>query len=238
MNARSMSSAILAPISGCALMLAVVLPAFAQARFIDYDKVAAAVRAAPGAKSGVKLCWFAANIVDKDKSGTNLRAGPSTLARVIKRIENRRMEAGTEIWPEMQVIGAKDGWFLVRQVHWAGYDQDEKMIHEGPAWIAASLVSATMEGISLYKSPGPKPPVIRELRGKAPDGSDWSALDLPVKRMHDCSGSMVEVTFTLPNKSEVRGWANGACANQVTTCGGGHMLVHEKGGRLVPQEED
>lgn len=234
MRARSFSARILAP-----LMLAAALAptASAQERFIDHDKVAAAVRAAPGAKSGVKLCWFSANLVDKDKTGTNLRAGPSTLARVVKRIENRRMEGGAEMWPELQVIGAKDGWFLVRQIHWAAYDQDEKTIHEGPVWVASSLVSATMEGISLYKSPGPKAPVIRELRGKTAEGGEWSALDLPVKRMHDCSGSMVDVTFTLPDKSEVRGWANGACANQVTTCGGGHMLVHEKGGKLVLQEE-
>ncbi len=227
--------------AGVAVLALMALGARAQSAEeepIKPEQVPVLVRAAPGVDASVRLCWFKGYLQDKDPAGTNLRAAPNARAEVLARVPNRRDEAGIMIAPEFQVIGSKDGWFLVRNMRWEGYDLPGAPIFSGTAWVSAALVGAVMEDIDLRQRPEPKSPLVMKLRGKGPDGQEWSAGDLKVQRMHGCSGSMVDVTFELPGKKTARGWASGACANQVTTCGGGHLLVHERKGALVPQESE
>jgi hypothetical protein len=56
--------------------------------------------------------------------------------------------------------------------------------------------------------------------------------------VHGCSGSMLDVTMRLADGRTVRGWSGGACANQVTTCGGGGRIAIERDGRIVPSDDD
>lgn len=209
----------------------------APLRSLKTEEVAAAVRAAPGAGEGVRLCHVSAYLQDRDPAGTNLRAGPGTTAAIVKRIPNQRKEGGERIAPEFEIIGAKDGWLLVRNIRWAGYDLKEALIHPGPVWISASLAMASIEGHDIREKPEPRSPLVMKLTSKNEDGEEVPGGEAMPKRVHGCSGSMLDVTLELPTKKSVRGWANGACANQVTTCGGGYILIYESAGRLVVQEE-
>lgn len=201
------------------------------------DRVAAAVRAAPGTGPRTRLCRFSAYLTDRDPAGTRVRLGPGASARVLKTIPNGRDEAGDRIAPEFQVIGSQDGWLLVRNIGWAGYDLDTKTIEHGPGWIAASLVGVSIEGQSLRERPESRSPLVTTMLGQRPDGSQLGPGDVRLIRIHGCSGSMMDVTVQLPTGKSVRGWADGACANQVTTCGGGHRLVVEKGGALFFEDQ-
>jgi hypothetical protein len=189
--------------------------------------VPAAVRASPGFDRSVRLCLFKAYLNDRDPTGTNLRAAPGGKAAILKKVPNSRAEAGQRIAPELEVIGSKDGWFLVRNIHWEGYgDGVAALIFKGPAWVSATLVSAEMEGTGLRQRPEPDSPLI------TPPASA-SMADKRLRRMHGCSGSLVDATFDLADRTQIRGWSHGACANQVTTCGGGHRVLFEKDGKLV-----
>lgn len=201
-----------------------------------YTEIAATARAAAGWHRGARLCSLSAFLSDRNSAGTNLRAGPSASARIVKRIPNARDEAGERIAPEFDVIGSAGSWLLVRDIRWAGYDLDPELIERGPVWIASALAGVTIEGLELLREPHPGSPIVAPLRGLRPDGSLWTSGDTRLVRIHGCSGSMLEVSIEFPTGGQARGWANGACANQVTTCGGGFLRIIESGGALIEYE--
>jgi hypothetical protein len=220
------------------MVLAGVCAQPAQAQDFGPERVPALVRSAPGFDPALRLCWASGYLQDRDPRGTNLRAGPSAGAKILARVPNRRIEAGTAISPEFQIIGSMKGWLLVRDVRWAGYDLPPAKVYAGMAWVSGALVGVSIENLDLLQRPEPNSPLVMKLLGETSDGKPWSAGDLKIRRIHGCSGSMLDVTLELPGNRTVRGWASGACANQVTTCGGGQGLIYERDGALVPQESD
>lgn len=217
-------------------LLAVAAPA--SARDVDFGETARLVAAAPGVDANVRRCWFAAFITDRDPSGTNIRAAPSPRGRVLRRIPNSRFEAGERVAPEMRVLGSRNGWFLVSDVGWGGYDLPASTLFPGVGWIVGSRLSAVFEHPHLLAEPRLESARLAPLYGELPNGHVFGSDSLPPPRLHDCTGSMVEVTYQLPGRGPMRGWAHGACANQVTTCGGGQRLVVENQGRLKWSDED
>ncbi|MCG7392148.1 SH3 domain-containing protein [Microvirga sp. ACRRW] len=219
-----------------ALALLLLTPAIAEAkqwRLLEPAEIPAAAAQATGFRTGVNLCWLNAYSDDSDPKGTNIRAAPSRNAPVIGTIPQKRAEAGTEIGPEFQVIGSTDGWLLIRQAIWRGYERDEKLLFKGPGWIAAGLVSFSVEDPLLRAEPHMNARTIMELTSAQDAESSWGPDSVIIKRAHRCSGSFVEVDLETPDGRKARGWANGACANQVTTCGGNPSAVEERAGKLV-----
>lgn len=221
---------------GIAILL---LPAVVQGkepRHLEPSQVPAVVTQAPGHGPGTHLCWLSAYSTDTDPKGTNIRAAPSRDAPVLGTIPGGRAEAGTGIGPEFQVIASRDGWLLVHNVRWAGYDLDEKLLFPGPGWIAAGLVSFSAEDPLLRSAPRVNAPEIGKLLPVPDVAPAWGPSEVIIKRIHRCSGSFVDVDLETPDGHKARGWVSGACANQVTTCGGGGRSIEEHGGRLVEVE--
>jgi hypothetical protein len=50
-----------------------------------------------------------------------------------------------------------------------------------------------------------------------------------LERLHGCYGNWVDVEGTY-NGTHLRGWAVGACPNQVTTCGGSFIAIPDDRG--------
>jgi hypothetical protein len=192
-----------------------VLPSFAHAkewRQLDPSEVPSAVRKASGYRPGINLCWLNAFSIDTDPQGTNIRAAPDRNAPIITKIPGERDEAGNKIGPEFQVIGSVDGWLLIRQVTWAGYDLNEKLIFNGLGWIAAGLVSFSAEDPWLRSAPRAD---ASRVRGFSPDENAAPGLevnDAIIKRVHHCSGSFVDVDLEAPDGRKARGWVTGARA--------------------------
>ncbi len=222
------------------ILLATIVSTVAEerqgaSRWLEIHEVASAVRKAPsGKQTGVQLCWLSA--YSRDKTSTNLRNGPGPRDKVIAKVPAERDEGGTKIGPEFQIIAGRGDRFLVRGVHWAGYDLPEKELALGPAWMAANLMGFSLESPNLRDVPRETGKVILEMRPREGERDDWGADSAKIDRVYGCSGSFIDVAVTLPDGRKARGWATGLCANQVTTCGGGHVSAEERRGGLYLSE--
>jgi hypothetical protein len=176
-------------------------------------------------------CSLGAWSIDKDPHGLNVRAEPSTTARVLGTLPPpyRLKLGGAENTPdggwltEFRIIGFKNGWFLIEGARPPGKDyEDEKRYprsapkpYAGRGWVAASKIGAnyanggTRAG-GLFQAPFVDAnwmPAQRELGG--PIEGDGGP-----KRLLACSGfwGLVE------SHDGVRGWWRALCSNQVTNC--------------------
>jgi len=184
-----------------------------------------------GLPDGTEPCDLGAWSEDRDPNGLNVRAEPSTKARVLGTLPPpyRLKMGGSENTPEggwlteFRIIGFKDGWFLIEGATPPGKEyEDEKKYprnapkpYPGRGWVAANKVGAnyanggTRMG-GLFQAPfvdAQWMPAQRKLGGTLDtDGGP--------KRLLACSGhwGLVE------SHDGVRGWWRALCSNQVTNC--------------------
>jgi hypothetical protein len=198
----------------------------------EYDRLDAEL-AASRAKlpAGTEPCSLGAWSEDRDPKGLNVRAEPSTKARVLGTLPPpyRLKMGGAENTPEggwlteFRIIGFKDGWFLIEGARPPGkeyedenrYPRNAPKPYSGRGWVAANKVGASyanggtrMGG--LFQAPfvdAQWTPAERKLGGTLDtDGGP--------KRILACSGhwGLVE------SHDGVRGWWRALCSNQVTNC--------------------
>ena len=180
---------------------------------------------------GTEPCSLGAWSIDKDPAGLNVRAEPSTTARVLGTLPPpyRLKLGGAENTPEggwlteFRIIGFKSGWFLIEGAKPPGKDYEDETRYPrsaprpyaGRGWVAANKIGAnyanggTRAG-GLFQAPfldAKWTPAQRELGGPI-DG------DGGPKRLLACSGywGLVE------SHDGVRGWWRALCSNQVTNC--------------------
>ncbi|WP_439574939.1 hypothetical protein [Phreatobacter sp.] len=176
--------------------------------------------------AGTEPCMLSAWSVDPDPSGLNVRAGPSPRSRVLGRVPpawttpGRDGEPGETYRAEFEIVGYRDGWFLIRGIKAPGVDYGERyprsrpQPYRGQGWVAARLVGAALAngGLpagNLYQAPN-RHSASREVRRA--DGERISTGDI-VQALHACSGR-----WGLIGIEGARGWWNGLCSNQVTNC--------------------
>ena len=184
-----------------------------------------------GLPDGTEPCDLGAWSEDRDPNGLNVRAEPSTKARVLGTLPPpyRLKMGGSENTPEggwlteFRIIGFKDGWFLIEGATppGKGYEDEKKYPRSAPkpyagrGWVAANKVGASyanggtrMGG--LFQAPftdAKWTQAARKLGG--PLDTDGGP-----KRILACSGywGLVE------SEDGVRGWWRSLCSNQVTNC--------------------
>jgi len=177
---------------------------------------------------GTEPCDLGAWSEDKDPKGLNVRAEPSTQAKVLGTLPPPFRLKGADNSPdagwltEFKIVGYRDGWFLIEGATPPGKDyEDAKRYpknapkpYAGRGWVSANKVGANFANGStrtggLFQSPhvdAKWTPV------KTKDGHPISA-DAGPQKLFACSGhwGLVEAYGT-------RGWWRGLCSNQVTNC--------------------
>ncbi len=214
------------------LMLSPVAPVRADEWRKQLDAVPALVSRAPAGSSVTNRCWIAGALDHGANNRVAIRAAPRADARVLRTIPSFRLEDGDRIAPEFMVIGAREGWLLIHGVGFAGYDTPARTLWAGSGWIVARHVKVQIESFRLHRDPDPTSPLAADMTPSSP------AEEARLVTVHGCSGSMLDVTMRLGDGRTARGWSGGACSNQVTTCGGGGRIAIEKGGRIVPADDD
>ena len=76
------------------------------------DRVSAQANTSTPLPAGVTACKFSALVKDTEPGGPAIRDAPRQVGREVGRLPAR----GGEL-PEIQVIGFKDGWFLIEGAH-------------------------------------------------------------------------------------------------------------------------
>ena len=166
------------------------------------------------AQAAPRACEIHAYLRDPDSAGTNVRAGPSRDAAVVKRLPHSARMDGDDYVPEVTIVGFTQGWAQVKDAKFADYGSGaDRMLFKGPGWIAGGLLSATLNHMEIRTAPNESAPVVARLMGE-----DWGPDSVQVLAIEDCTGYFAKVRAKLPGGRLITGWADGLCSNQVTTC--------------------
>ena len=155
------------------------------------------VGAASPALADPPRCDFTAATGDAKYTATNVRAAPSSSAKVLMTIDSAAPV-------EVHVIGREGNWYRVDRIDDA---EQDKPLHRGAAWVHASQLVLSVAGGDhrLYARPTKASGQLMRL---TPDGN---ALDI-----HDCQGRWVKVLVD----GKTVGWMapDAQCSNPMTTC--------------------
>jgi hypothetical protein len=177
--------------------------------------------------AGVTECQFRAISNDPDPAGLNVRDAPDRNAHVVGRLLPRHV-GGETVQAEVQVIGYRKGWFLIESTPY--YDAGQPKSYSGRGWVAASLLTAGLLRDRLKQAPSEQAADVLDLRVVDKEGIPLvEPHSVKMRRIIACSGDWVQVEVALVKGMKpllktdapagaVRGWANGTCTAQLTTC--------------------
>jgi hypothetical protein len=179
--------------------------------------VAAPAKAANVDTSGVTACSLSGWSNDPDPAGLNIRISPRADADVIGRVPPARAQGGDSYAAEFDIIGSRNGWFLVRTVKFADYGsgKGDRAVFAGPGWVFADKVRFTINRAEVRGAPDDHAKVVAKLRSADDSAGPDSAF---IDHVYGCSGAFAEAAVHMEGQRALRGWVTGICSNQVTTC--------------------
>ena len=166
--------------------------------------------------AGVTACKFSALVKDIEPGGPPIRDAPRLDGREVGRLPAQ----GGEL-PEIQVIGLKDGWFLI-----------EGAADPGRGWVEDKFVTTHLYRDTLKKAPTNDSPDVSHLYGTRSNGFPYQPYDLEVQHVLGCSGPWLEVEIHQPGATTLsgkpaaavdgtaRGWTDRSCTEQHGPCTG------------------
>ena len=177
--------------------------------------------------AGITECNFFAFSRDHDPAGLNVRAEPDGNARILGRLPLGRLEPNDPFSTfGAVVIGYRKGWFLIEHGFEAVWtpQRPKEPVYTGRGWVAANRVTAQLLLEKLKLTPNGASPDVLDLKD-IKNAGDFVA----PRRILGCSGDWVHVEIGLhPGEKAlaktdapagaVRGWADGTCASQTTSC--------------------
>ena len=164
--------------------------------------------------AGVAACALSGWSNDPDPAGLNIRAAPRADAEIIGRVPQPREK---EEAAEFDIIGSRNGWFLITGVRFVDYytGKGDRAVFAGPGWVFADKVRFLINNADVRSAPAKDASVLAKLR--TPDGAsgpDSATID----HVFGCSGAFADAAVHMEGQRPVRGWITNICSNQVTTC--------------------
>ena len=195
------------------------------------NRASAQVDLAAPLPAGVMACKFAALVKDSEPGGPAIRDAPRQDGREVGRLPANRSHDinGVEL-AEIQVIGVKDGWFLIDGA--ACSEPHPWQLYTGRGWVEGKVVTTQLFRATLKKAPGNESPDVGHLYGTTSDGVPYQPGGLEVQRVLGCSGPWPEVEIDRPTArtpsgkpastadATVRGWTDRSCTQQSHPCRG------------------
>ncbi len=178
-------------------------------------------------------CNFPALSGDPDRAGLNLHEALARNARIVVRLPppSDLGDVDTKVLAEVHVIGFKKGWFLVEAGPYDAGDlpaQGPKP-YTGRGWVDGRMLTTELLRNLLKQGPSETSPDVIDLQVDDANGNVSNPQSVKLRRILACSGDWLQVELALEKgmvpllKSDgpagtVRGWANGSCTQQLTTC--------------------
>ncbi len=179
--------------------------------------------------AGVTECNFGALSNDRDPAGLNVHEAPDLSAPVVGRLlPPTDIGNGTMVRATVQVIGYRKGWFLIETGPYNDFDFTVKgrpRPYTGRGWVVGTMLTAELLRDRLKQAPSETSADVVLLQSDA--GADPQ--NVKMRRLMACSGDWTLVEIALENglkplldthapKGAMRGWANGTCTEELTTC--------------------
>jgi hypothetical protein len=173
-------------------------------------------------------CAAAGRSIDQDRAGLNVRAGPSTRARILGRLysvlDEEAMHRGTNrrYGPISAIREVRDGWVRIADTaaESEGSDGEVRRNYTGPGWISANMVEPTIvysstadPAVRGYASPGFSSAVVD------PDGlTNVEQMNRRGRhaRLVACRGSWVQLEYVRSGRLGPNGrWIHFAAGEEV-----------------------
>ncbi len=184
--------------------------------------------------AGVTECRFRALSRDPDPAGLNMREAADKNARVVGRVRKLHIDGYGSVLGEVTVIGYKKGWFLVA-LDPSHSDSTVSPPPQGPGsfigrgWVAGEMLTAELLRSMLKQEPRETAADVVNLYVDDGKGGMMDPQGVKMRRILACSGDWVHVEIAQVKglkpliasgapAGAIRGWANGTCTNQLTTC--------------------
>ncbi|WP_431256836.1 SH3 domain-containing protein [Roseateles chitinivorans] len=200
------------------------------------NEAAATVAAA---SAPVTACNFGAFVAESDPAGLNVRAAPSLSAKVLGKLPRTFVEpsAGYGVRIEVEVAGARNGWFLIRnaQDNDALTGQPPRRLYSGEGWVSGSKLTVKSQADVGRAQPGPQSAAVLRIGDNQTFDDDDT---IEAARLVDCKGTWAQLEFAdqrfpadmratlkveraaregLP-AGRFRAWVDRVCAIQETSC--------------------
>src|SRR5437868_4177859 len=212
-------------------------------------RAAATAAAKAAAPATSERCRFGAFVQEDDPAGLNVRAGPSTAARILGTLPPSFTAAdnpGFAVRIELDVLGQRDGWFHV------GHARDNEQLtgrtarklYAGDGWVSGRKLTIKSQATGGRAAPEPDAPVTLALEsGDSLDGDaivaatrlvacrgDWAEIELDVAQLPDDVRAQLKLAPAAKGATAAhpRAWVDRICSVQETTCDG------QAGARAAP----
>jgi hypothetical protein len=200
------------------------------------DNAAAAAKA-----SATERCAFGAFVQEDDPAGLNVRAAPSTSARILGTLPPSFAAADNPGFPvriELDVLGQRDGWFRVEHAR----DNEQltgrpaRQVFGGEGWVSGRKLTVKSQATQGRAAPAAGAPVAIALGdGGSLDGDaivaathlvdcrgDWAEIELDIARLPEDVRAQLKVSPGTAGAAggHPRAWVDRVCGVQETTCEG------------------
>lgn len=186
-------------------------------------------------------CHFGAFVAERDPAGLNVRAAPQASSRVLGRLPPTFVEpsSGYGVRVEVDVVGARDGWFLIRNA------RDNEMLTEraprplfkGEGWVSGNKLTVKSQADVGRAAPDPNAPALVRLGDDETFDSDefiegsrladcrghWALVELAERRLPRSLAQRLKVEPAARAGSpqgRLRAWVDRICGIQETSCTG------------------
>ena len=163
---------------------------------------------------GVTACNFDALANDRTREGLNIRAEPRADSAILGRLpvlENRYRE---KVAAELDVIGVKNGWFLIEGAVYPDNDFPNRPSAYGRrGWVPGRLLTTGLQGSALKAAPDDAAADVPD-----PSPSEWVAAILDCKGVWFRIEEPISKDLKPPSGGPVRGWSRHSCTSQRATC--------------------
>lgn len=185
-----------------------------------------------------EACQISGYAISRDKAGTAVRAEPDAKAKIVGRLappqkvtkaDMEDVPPADEVWrTEFQVIGFREGWFLIEKALHPYDDPDRRgtlgkrstggvKTYTGRGWIALKDVGGKY---TYYHRTMPSGALYAEPREEATRLPAKNAMEYPIqggnspKTILACKGPWVKVQ----SHDDVVGWWKGLCGQPIADC--------------------
>lgn len=148
------------------------------------------------AESVASTCSFGAFVAETDPAGLNVRAAPGATAKVLGKLPPTFVEAsmGYGVRVEVEVIGARNGWFLIRNArdNEALTNRPPRPMYAGDGWVSGSKLTVKSQADVGRAQPNLKAKTVLRVGDNETFDND---LLVEAGRLADCTGKWAQVEF-------------------------------------------